>query len=68
VGTTFHIFITAGGPARYLETAQNLTAARKRSKQLAHNVSGDCFLCSTQSGIVELMEHQTTRRRKDDCN
>ena len=66
MGTTFYIFFTAGGPARYMETVKNLTA-RKRSKQMAHNVSGDCFLYSTQNGIVELMEHQTTRRRKHDC-
>jgi hypothetical protein len=64
MGTTFHIFTTAGGHARYLETVKNLAAARKRLKQLAHNASGDCFLYSTQSGIVELMEHQEIRRRK----
>jgi hypothetical protein len=39
-----------------------------RLKQLAHNASGDCFLYSTQSGIVELMEHQKIRRKKDDRN
>jgi hypothetical protein len=44
MGTTFHIFITAGSRARYLETVKNLAAARKRLKQLAHNASGDCFL------------------------
>ena len=58
LGTTFHIFITAGGHARYVETVKNLTTARKRLKQLAHDVSGGCFLYSTQSGIVELMEHK----------
>ena len=52
---TFDIFITAGGHARYVETVENLAAARKRLKQLAHNASGDCFLYSIQSGIVELI-------------
>ena len=55
MGATFHIFITAGGHARYVETVENLAAARKRLKQLAHNTSGDCFLYSIQSGIVELI-------------
>jgi hypothetical protein len=68
MGTTCHIFITAGGHARYVETVKNLAAARMRLKQLAHNASGDCFLYSTQSGIVELMEHQKIRRKKDDRN
>jgi hypothetical protein len=52
MGATFHIFITAGGHARYVETVENLAAARKRLKQVAHKASGDCFLYSTQSGFV----------------
>lgn len=52
---TFDIFITAGGHARYVETVENLATARKRLKQLAHRASGDCFLYSIQSGIVELI-------------
>jgi hypothetical protein len=52
---TFDIFITTGGHARYVETVENLAAARKRLKQLAHNASGDCFLYSIQSGFVELI-------------
>ena len=52
---TFDIFTTAGGHARYVETVKNLAAARKRLKQLAHNTSGDCFLYSRESGIVELI-------------
>ena len=52
---TFDIFTTAGGHARYVETVKNLAVARKRLKQLAHNTSGDCFLYSIQSGIVELI-------------
>jgi len=52
---TFDIFTTAGGHARYVETAKNLAAARKRLKQLASKSSGDCFLYSIQSGIVELI-------------
>lgn len=52
---TFDIFITAGGHARYVETVKNLAHARKRLKQLAHKASGDCFLYSIQSGIVELI-------------
>jgi hypothetical protein len=55
MGATFHIFITAGGHARYVETVENLAAARKRLKQVAHKASGDCFLYSTQRGIVELI-------------
>ena len=55
MGATFHIFITAGGHARYVETVKNFAAARKRLKQLAHKASGDCFLYSTQRGIVELI-------------
>jgi hypothetical protein len=53
--STFDIFITANGHARYVETVKNLSAARKRLKQLAHNASGDCFLYSTERGIVELI-------------
>ncbi len=52
---TFDIFTTAGGHAKYVETVENLAAARKRLKQLAHNTSGDCFLYSIESGIVELI-------------
>ena len=56
MGATFHIFITAGGHARYVETVESLAAARERLKQpVAHNASGDCFLYSTQRGIVELI-------------
>jgi hypothetical protein len=52
---SFDIFTTAGGHARYVETVKNLAAARKRLKQLASKSSGDCFLYSIQSGIVELI-------------
>jgi len=52
---TFDIFTTAGGHACYVETVKNLAAARKRLKQLASKSSGDCFLYSIQSGIVELI-------------
>ncbi len=55
--STFDIFITAGGHVRYVETVEHLGPARKRLKQLAHNTSGDCFLYSIQSGIVELIVH-----------
>jgi hypothetical protein len=58
MGATFHIFITADGHARYVETAGNLAAARKRLKQEASKSSGDCFLYSIQSGIVELIVRQ----------
>jgi hypothetical protein len=51
----FDIFTTADGHARYVETVKNLAAARKRLKQLAQNASGDCFLYSLESGIVELI-------------
>jgi hypothetical protein len=53
--STFDIFITTNGRARYVETVKNLATARKRLKQVAHNASGDCFLYSIQSGIVELI-------------
>jgi hypothetical protein len=53
--STFDIFITAGGRARYVETVEHLGPARKRLKQLASKSSGDCFLYSIQSGIVELI-------------
>jgi len=53
--STFDIFVTSGGHARYVETVENLSAARKRLKQLASKASGDCFLYSIQSGIVELI-------------
>ena len=52
---TFDIFTTAGGHARYVETVENLAAARKRLKQLASKSSGNYFLYSIQSGIVELI-------------
>jgi hypothetical protein len=55
MGRIFHIYITAGGHASYVETAENLATARKRLKQLAHNASGDCFLYSLEDGIVELI-------------
>jgi hypothetical protein len=38
-----------------VETVKNLAAARKRLKQLASKSSGDCFLYSIESGIVELI-------------
>ena len=52
---TYDIFITAGGHAQYVETVKNLAAARKRLKQLSRKASGDCFLYSIQSAIVELI-------------
>lgn len=52
---TFDIFTTADGHAQYVETVKNLAAARKRLKQLASKSSGDCFLYSIESGIVELI-------------
>jgi hypothetical protein len=51
----FGIFMTSGGHAQYVETVEGLAAARKRLKQLASNASEDCFLYSSQSGIVELI-------------
>jgi hypothetical protein len=51
----FHIFITTGGHARYVEIVENLAAARERLKQLASKSSGDCFLHSIEGGIVELI-------------
>jgi len=51
----FYIFISAGGHARYVETVENLAAARKRLRQLASKVSGDCFLYSIEGGILELI-------------
>jgi hypothetical protein len=51
----FGIFMTSGGHAQYVETVEGLAAARKRLKQLASNASGDCFLYSSQSGIIELI-------------
>ena len=63
LGPTFDIFVTAGGHARYVETFRNLVAARKRLKQLAHNTSGDCFLYSIESGIVELIIHPELPKR-----
>ena len=53
--STFDIFTTAGGHARYVETVERLGPARKRLKQLARKSSGDCFLYSIQRGIVELI-------------
>jgi hypothetical protein len=52
---TFDVFITAGGHAQYVETVNNLAAARKRLKQLASKSTGDCFLYSIESGVVELI-------------
>jgi len=60
---TFHIFITRGGHARYVETVENLAAARKRLKQLASKSSGDCFLYSIEGGIVELIVHPDLPKR-----
>jgi hypothetical protein len=60
---TFDIFVTAGGHARYVETVENLAAARKRLKQLARKAPGDCFLYSTESGIVELVVHPESPKR-----
>ena len=51
----FHIFITTGGHARYVERVENLAAARKRLKQLASKSSGDFFLYSVEGGVVELI-------------
>ncbi len=52
---TFDIFTTVGGHAQYVETVKNLAAARKRLKEIASKSSGDCFLYSIESGIVELI-------------
>jgi len=60
---TFDIFTTAGGHARYVETVKNLGAARKRLKQLASKSSGDCFLYSIESGIVELIVRPALPKR-----
>jgi hypothetical protein len=60
---TFDIFVTAGGHARYVETVENLGPARKRLKQLACKASGDCFLYSTESGMVELIVHPESPKR-----
>lgn len=55
MGVTFDIFLTAGGHAQYVETVKNLAAARKRLKQIASKSSGDCFLYSSENGLVELI-------------
>ena len=55
MGATFDIFITAGSHAQHVQTVKNLAAARKRLKQLACKASGECFLYSTENGIVELI-------------
>ena len=61
--STFDIFTTADGHARYVETVKNLAAARKRLKQLACKSSGDCFLYSLESGIVELIVRAESPKR-----
>lgn len=61
---TFHIFITAGGHADYVEAVDNLATARKRLKQVAQNASGDCFLYSVQDGIVEFIVRPPKRLQK----
>jgi hypothetical protein len=61
---TFHIFINSGGHAHYVETVENLAAARKRLKQVAQNASGDCFLYSVDEGIVELIVRPSKRLQK----
>jgi len=41
--STFDIFTTADGHARYVETVKNLAAARKRLKQLASKSSASAL-------------------------
>jgi len=59
----FGIFMTSSGHAHYVETVEGIAAARKRLKQLASNASGDCFLYSSQSGIVELIVRPALPKR-----
>jgi len=48
--STFDIFITAGGHARYVETVEHLGPARKRLKLLASKSSiASCIQCRAAS-------------------
>ena len=60
---TFDIFITAGGHARYVETVKNLAHARKRLKQLAHNILGRLLSVFNPERIVELIVRPELSKR-----
>jgi hypothetical protein len=69
---TFEIFVTSPtGRSRHIESAESLTVARNRLKHLGCSATGDCFIVSEDSGIVELIVHpevQKTRRTPESCH
>ena len=53
---TFAIFtMLPHGEPLWIESVNNLEDARKRLKEVARNISGDCFIYSEGHGVVELI-------------
>ena len=45
------------GHPLWIQSFDNLAAARKRLKQVARNALGDRFIYSEETGVVELIVH-----------
>ena len=53
---TFAIFaMPPDGQPLWIESFDNLKDARERLKEVARNISGDCFIYSAGHGVVELI-------------
>jgi hypothetical protein len=53
---TFAIFtMLPNGEPFWIESVENLEDARERLREVARNISGDCFIYSAKRGVVELI-------------
>jgi hypothetical protein len=53
---TFAIFtMLPDGEPLWIESTDNIEDARERLKEVARNISGDCFIYSERCGVVELI-------------
>ena len=53
---TFAIFtMLPNGKPLWIESVENLEDARERLREVARNISGDCFIYSAGHGVVELI-------------
>ena len=53
---TFAIFtMLPDGKPLWIESVDNLEDARERLREVARNISGDCFIYSASCGVVELI-------------
>jgi hypothetical protein len=53
---TFAIFtMLPDGEPLWIESVDNIEDARERLREVARNISGDCFIYSEGHGVVELI-------------